>query len=186
MNSRKLKIYIAAVFALFAIYETGWAFHVSKATGVLQLNSSNPAATLSIIQPDHQITNVGTGKIKIRLYPGTYQLIATFEKNQAIKTAQIKKGESLVISLEPNAPSPGQQTLKDAQLNTLVKLLPYSGPSLEYKINYFYKFSKNFAQPVITITSNSPEARTAALNWIKRVGFDPSQLDIVYYKTPRK
>ena len=70
------------------------------------------------------------------------------------------------------------RTYNNSTGNQLIKLLPFTGPYFEYKIDFLYTFNNNSAEPIITIAPKTTSATQDALNWIKGMGFDPSALNI--------
>lgn len=67
-----------------------------------------------------------------------------------------------------------------AQANSLIQLLPFTGHNFEYQIGYTYLYIDNTVQPEIQIYTTTSQGRQDALSWISSQGYNVSKLDIVY------
>ena len=184
MNTKKKYIIGVTLVSLLSAYIIIDSIYIAQTTGILVVNSKNPSATITVSQLNHQSANVGTGNARVRLTPGTYKVIASVNKAQAAQSITISKRGTSVVSLSPtSAGAIGQLPKKVVDSNALTQLLPYTGPSSEYKVSYTYEITGSSAQATIVITSPTEKGQQDALSWISKVGFTPSNLNIKYETT---
>ncbi len=175
---------IAVLVVIFSAYEIFSAVLASQTTGTLKVDVLTPSATITLRQTGHQSANIGVGHAKIRLRPGSYQLIATSGKLQTVKTVEISKNQTTVETIQLLTPEQAQQAQNIAEANKLIKFLPYTGRAYDYRVDYSYQFSGNLSQPLITVTAPTAAGQEAALNWISSFKIDPSKLNIKYVSAP--
>lgn len=72
-----------------------------------------------------------------------------------------------------------ESSAKDAQETPFIMELPFVSSDERFRIDYGQSDTDN-NRIIIYISANTQEARDAALLWIKSVGYDPSELNIVY------
>jgi TusA-related sulfurtransferase len=157
---------IVLIVLIFCVFQVTGAFATSRDTGVLNVLSTDAGATITIGKTGYESTNVGTGSAHIRLTPGTYQVIASDNKNQATKMVTIHSKQTTNQNITPVSAS-------NTTSSGLLLTLPHEGPSDEYVI------AAN-ASSVITVTASSPQARQDALQWIRTQGYDPSNFNIQF------
>lgn len=142
----------------------------------------------------------GTTKLK----PGIAEVVITkkgFET--ARQTVVLKEGESKYLGfvLVSNSPSTAdwyqkhpedakraenlsslnydQVSADDVKETPFILKLPFISSDEQFRIDYGQSDTDS-NRIVIYISANSQEARNAALEWIRSVGYDPSTLNIVY------
>jgi len=127
------------------------------------------------------MVNIGYGQAKVHLAPGNYKVFASLNHLQALATVQVDKKKSSEVNIKlPDLSTRGQQVNQNTSANSLIKLLPYTGPNNEYIIGYKYTISGGVANPTIVITAPNDKAKQDALAWISHVGFNPTSLQITY------
>lgn len=63
--------------------------------------------------------------------------------------------------------------------NSLLQVLPFTGPNFEYEISYKVDYSQqNKPQLVIQIISPTPAGQSDAMDWLTSLGYDASKLNI--------
>jgi hypothetical protein len=77
-----------------------------------------------------------------------------------------------------------QQYNRAIQGNGLVPLLPFISGGSEFRVDYTARYVDQKAHLVIVITSLTQGGYNDALSWIKAVGFNPANYDIVYVNAP--
>lgn len=176
------KLLTVSVFVLsaFGIYTIGSAVYVARTTGVLNVETSDMAATITVSQPAQGMSNLGRGNTRVRLKPGDYTLIVSKDRTQVVTAVHvyIKSVTSKRIQLVPPQKQKTQNSAASA--NLLIKLLPFYGPNNTYKVDYSYNFSGQAAQPTIIVIAPNEAAKDSALSWIRAMGIDPSQLPVKY------
>lgn len=161
---------------IFSAYIVTSSINKTRGTGILEVNS--PGAEITLTRPNYQSVNIGTSSIKVKLKPGTYELIATKNRSQATATVTISKGKTTSEILNVNTQQASSSPYQEA--NNLIKKLPIIGPDSEYQISYKYTFSSSSAIPTIIITAPSSQNEQLALGWIQSQGFNLSDLNITY------
>jgi hypothetical protein len=180
-NLRLLWFALFILVGLFGIYEIGGGFYLSQTTGSLKAKASNPKATLTVSMPGHKMVNIGYGNAKVRLAPGSYKIYASLNHLQASSEVQITKKQASEVNINlPDLSSQNRQLNKNSSANSLIKLLPYTGPNGEYIISYKYTVSSGIANPTIVITAPNDKAKQDALAWITHIGFSLSDLKIEF------
>lgn len=180
LTLRKILLLVAMVIVLVALYEIGYAIYISQTTGILQLHTTDRNIIVTISQVGRKSANVHSDQ-RIRLKPGTYQVIAS--KDQAQTEGNVHIITKQLLNYEVPTPKPVTQTTVSptvAHASKLVQLLPFTGPRFSYKITYTYHFSNNQAVPTIVVTAPTQQAQQDAIAWIKAQGYDPTQLTIQY------
>lgn len=74
-------------------------FIISQETGILNIKTVNSKEGLIISQNNSQAKFVGTGSAKIRLKPGSYQIMATYDGQQTSAIATVHKKQRTAINL---------------------------------------------------------------------------------------
>lgn len=173
---RKFVVLICTLSLLVFAYFVWSGIEIDNTTGILRVNS--PGATLTITDPNYESTNIGYGAASVRLRPGTYQVIATKGREQTIVDATVIKhrttSKKIVISSNNN------QLDKNEQANKLIEQLPMIGPASQFEINYEYKDINNVETPYIVIGAPDVQGDQAAINWIKKLGYNPANFNIIY------
>ena len=178
---RLLWLALLILVGLFALYEIGGGFYLSQSTGSLKVDASNSEATLTVSMGGHKMVNVGHGNAKLRLTPGKYKIYASLNHLQASSEVQIYKKQISRVAIKlPDLSSRNQQLDKNSPANSLIELLPYTGPNGEYIISYKYVISGGVASPTVLITAPNDKAKQDALAWITHIGFSPASLKIEY------
>jgi hypothetical protein len=145
---------------------------------------------------------IRVGKIKVKSGEYTINAYKNGFTDGEVKVS-VKVGETRFagLILEPNDPSTkswydnhpedasladgivgqrlGQDSADAVAENPLISKLPFLGPSLEYRIDYGIS-AEGKDNPAIYIRAISPQARENAINWIKKQGFDPGKMEIIY------
>lgn len=152
------------------------------------------------------INNRGVRNGKSKIEPGSYSITVSrdgFETQN--KSFSLKPGEQKYFGfvLKSNSPltknwyaeHPKDSSIaegissKEFDISTsqaikdvpLINDLPYLGAGLEFSIDYGAPAPGESAdKPAIYITSNTPAGKQEALDWIRRKGYDPNTLSIVY------
>ena len=183
-NSEKVKNYlnilrkvIFALLVIFFLYQVVYSIYYSQTTGILQ--ASSPGAVLTVTKPGYSFNNVGTGTARVRLKPGSYELIISKGQQQTTRNFQIYKKATTAINVS-SIPSSQVVPSSYTAANSLIKYLPFVGPASEYRIDFIYTFNNTVATPVITIYATDSRAQQDALNWISAMGYNPSTLNIRY------
>lgn len=176
--TKRFILLISLLFILITIYEVTYTVFILNTTGTLVVNS--PGAFISIEQNDLQFANLGTSYNKVRLVPGSYNLILSKGFNQIVKPIFIKKNKTVKIDIMVNNSQISTQSLIISNTNKAINFLPFIGPNFTYKIDYRYNVTPQVAIPVITITSPDDSGRESAINWLKAIGFNPNLLNIEY------
>lgn len=169
-------IFLAIIFASFEVFT---AVSTRQNTGLLTINSADLKATITLKQAGFPSINVGQGKAKVWLKPGTYTVLASDRPAQAAANVQIKAGKSHLVQLNP-ASAQTQPTSNYSQANELIKLLPYIGPNHSYTVTYKYNYSGSAARPVIEVYANTSQAKKDALAWLAKMGYKAANLPIQY------
>ena len=73
-----------------------------------------------------------------------------------------------------------EEQYNQAEANSLIQLLPFTGPNFEYQIGYTYLYIDNSVLPEIQIYTTTSQGQQDALSWISSQGYSTSKLDIVY------
>jgi len=178
LGIKTILVTIEALSLLFSVYEITDAFYVSSSTGFVEINT-DAGALITVSQTGHKSSNVGSGHVRIRLKPGQYELTVSKDRAQSTTNAEVVK-QKVVVKNIPLVIAKSSQGPATIGANSLIKLLPFSGPNYEYLVSYIYDYSESYAKPIITITSPTDKGRQDALAWISHLGFDPSKLDIHY------
>lgn len=171
---------LMAVVILLCIYQLALAVYVSQTTGTLLVNSPDTSITITISQKERQaISLTGKRTQRIRLKPGTYQIITSKDRNQSTSSVIIYNKQ--LVSFTAKAPADKNKLSESSQqANKLIGLLPFTGPEFRYRVDYSYQFSSTQAEPTIIITAPTDQATQDALDWIKSQGYDPLVLPIKY------
>ena len=171
---------VAVLIGLLIIYRIGTAIYIYEAYGALRITSSDSAATIAVGQSGKHYSIIGTGHASVRLAPGAYEVVVT--NNRLQKTAFIKISRHKIaeqrIELQTTAEKQAVKNYEEA--NNLIKYLPYTGRTGDYRVSYAYQTSTDMARPIIIITLANQGAKSQALDWIKSLGFDPNHLQISY------
>lgn len=187
MNTKRLFLITLILVSLLSVYWIIEAIYISQTTGILRASSTDTSATISVEQLNHHSVNIGVGSASIHLQPGLYKVLASHNRTQAVQNVQIYKKTASEVNLSPtSAVAKNQLPKKVVDSNALTQLLPFTGPSSEYKVSYIYQISANAAQATIVITSPTTKGQQDALSWISKVGFNPSDLSIKYETAPVK
>jgi hypothetical protein len=78
---------------------------------------------------------------------------------------------------EEEAQQHGQAITQNAPL---IQILPYHGGSFDIDFGASQKYKDDAHAAAIYITADTPQARTAAVEWIKAQGYDPAGYEIIY------
>jgi hypothetical protein len=172
---------VVLLVCLFSTYQIGSAIYLSQKTGTLIVDASDAKATITLTQANHQLLDIGVGKAKVRLQPGSYKVIATDGKFQSTKDTQIYKKITTTANVTLNIQQQNQQAAYNVEANNLIsRYLPFTERHNEYRVSYLYQVNGDVAKPTIVITSSSAKGREDAIKWIQGLGFNPSHLQIQY------
>lgn len=182
---RAIGVLVLIGLVIAEVFLTIRSLHQRNSTGVLQVNSSDKKAAIFLFQPGAQAKKIGVGHSHIRLVAGNYQVVAADSQARDEKTVTMAAGQKTIVSLSPhNLASASQAAGNTEQVNALVQLLPYTGPDSAYLISYSYSFSAGIAKPSILIVSPTAAGTQAAVDWLKSLHFDTSQLPLKYVSGP--
>ncbi len=180
-TSRQIKAVVVVVILLLValvVYEALSALSITKSTGVLVVNTSNPSAIIEISQANTEAQYVGKDSVKLRLKPGSYLVSASNSGEQTSTAVQINKGQTNNQTLDINA-----VVAEAVTTNAVIGKLPVLGPGLEYTISYYLEYSNGQSKPVITISSGTAQAKSDALSWLAYQNVTPANYDIQYIAT---
>lgn len=193
MNRRTVLIVIAIIAVLMAGILPTLLIKQSNTT----INAAPSDATVTI---DGKVIK-GT---KLYLKPGTHQLVAHLNGfadgkesfnvagNMTVVTVLLNPISAAGYTYLKNHPDQelkreaiGGQNFKIASQNasnstTLIKLLPYLGAGLEFRIDYGVPSQGSNSKVGIYITGATPKAQQDAVSWIQARGYDITKLDIIY------
>jgi hypothetical protein len=104
------------------IYVLATSIMYARTTGTLHVNSSNPKATLSISQTNHQAELIGVGSATIHLSPGAYQVSANYGTGQTNATVLVNKKHTTTVFLELKSkpPLPSVANINFSNIDTLI------------------------------------------------------------------
>lgn len=189
-----LAVVVIGAIVFVAIYQNSRNKELS-ASIVLEVVPSGSKSTIN-----GRGVREGTTKLK----PGIAEVVITkkgFET--ARQTVVLKEGESKYLGfvLVSNSPSTAdwyqkhpedakraenlsslnydQVSADDVKETPFILKLPFVSSDEQFRIDYGQSDTDS-NRIVIYISANSQEARNAALEWIRSVGYDPSTLNIVY------
>lgn len=148
-------------------------------TGVIIIDSTDKAASFSLSQPGRQSRLLGRSTVKVRLPEGEYQVTASDNQRQDTKTVSIKAGATEKVTLDLRITTTAE-TKDYSSANTLIKLLPYTGPNGDYQITYSYEITGGQAVPSIHVTFRDVGAKKAAIAWIKSLDLNMNSITITY------
>lgn len=171
-------------------------------------NSSGKNARIKLLVVPTQATILINGNSfsngVIDLKPGKYTLKASYSGFKSEQESFVlKPKQSLVVGLVllSNSPKtnnfyklhPNQEQLSEAVADNLtnqfskqsinnepiIKFLPHNGPNYSYNINYANN-PNNPTKPFIQITTNNPLSIDAAIEWIRSLGYQISNLNLQF------
>ena len=171
-------------------------------------NSSGKNARIKLLIVPTQATILINGNSfsngVIDLKPGKYTLKASYSGFKSEQESFVlKPKQSLVVGLVllSNSPKtnnfyklhPNQEQLSEAVADNLtnqfskqsinnepiIKFLPHNGPNYSYNINYANN-PNNPTKPFIQITTNNPLSIDAAIEWIRSLGYQISNLNLQF------
>lgn len=102
---RPAAIIFCCVLTLLGVYIVISSILVSKNTSVISVTASKPTASISISQANKQAAIVGTGKVKLRLAPGAYQLVAIDAGSRTASVITVQKKHPAKVYLDLNKTS---------------------------------------------------------------------------------
>jgi hypothetical protein len=100
MAIKRLLVIAFCAIIIFAVQQTISGIDALRGTGILVINTSEPAAQISISQENHQAANIGTGNARIRLLPGTYRVAAASAGSQTSAVVTVYKRQTTGTSLD--------------------------------------------------------------------------------------
>jgi hypothetical protein len=212
MNTRARNIVIAGASFLIIALISGII------TLIINLqNQGKPELTIQVSPTTAQVTvngkssssgtiRVPAGKTTITVEkdgfePKTVTTTAKLEEDNYIGVALLPKTDAAkkeVESIEERHLREGissnnedVRTEKSVEQNPIITELPYLGEGLDYRIDYGLPADPARAKAgvlAIEIDASTPEARQAALDWIRSIGENPSNYEVVFttYKGPIK
>ncbi len=171
-------------------------------------NSSGKNARIKLLIVPTQATILINGNSfsngVINLKPGKYTLKASYSGFKSEQESFVlKPKQSLIVGLVllPNSPKtanfyklhPNQEQLSEAVADNLtnqfsqqstnnepiIKFLPHNGPNYSYSINYANN-PNNPTKPFIQITANNQLSIDAAIEWIRSLGYQISNLNLQF------
>lgn len=176
----RLYYFISGLVVIIIVYMLASAIYISSSTGLLLISPSDKNATISVDQSGHRIANLGSGSQRIRLVPGSYDVIASSGKNQIIKTISVQKKQTYNLTPSPQQ-NQNPKAIYNSQANNLInKYLPFTERHSAYRVSYLYQPSSSINQPVIVITAPDAGGQQAALKWIGSLGYDTSHFVIKF------
>ncbi|MEI9913492.1 MAG: hypothetical protein WDN66_00535 [Candidatus Saccharibacteria bacterium] len=177
MNRRRtFTILITLVVIAIAVYMVVSALSIKNSTGVLDINSSDPSATIAISANNSQSQYLGLNSVSVRLKPGAYLISAVDQSNTVTSAVTVSKGQTTTKNLNIN-----EVKKTNSKNNSLLSKLPFTGPVSEYTINYNLNYNgKGQFTPVIIIGSTSPQAKQAALSWFQYDKFNLNDYKVEY------
>ncbi len=181
---RKVGLGAIVLAVIFSSYQVAMALRNRGNTGILQASASDKSAVLTLLEAGHREINLSPGNAKVRLLPGSYRLVATANKLQAVSSTQITRGQVTNLHLQLPTTQQPQELQKDAEANKLIQFLPFTGRTYEYRISYRYQSDQGAYHPVIVITAPTQSGQQKALDWIKNQGYNISNLQIEYSSAP--
>jgi hypothetical protein len=163
-----------AVFAV-AIYLIVSSILTTHSTGILDITTSDPNATLAVSSNNHQSQYLGLDHARVRLSPGTYLVSASSGSNIDMTSVSVKKQEITSTTLNIN-----QVTASNNQYNQVIAKLPVTGPASEYTINYVLSYTNGQLLPILVISSTSEASKQAALGWFNYYHFNINNYRVEY------
>lgn len=86
---RPLLVLAVLAAAAFCAYSLATAFTLTQQTGILALTATEPASAFSVSQADRSAKFIGTGSVRIRLQPGTYEVTANHAGKQVASMVRV-------------------------------------------------------------------------------------------------
>jgi hypothetical protein len=167
-------VLISGAIVLYCVYLVIAAIITSQSTGLLEVSSSDPQAGLTVSQANRQAIAIGTGKAKVRLKPGIYQVSASNNGYQTAVTVHLYEKRTTTSSLSLIT------TKLSSNSSSLFSQLPIIGAASLYKISVGRGAVSNGSSYIVVITAATPQARQYALQWIRTQGYDPSDYKITF------
>jgi hypothetical protein len=87
----------------FGVFQIVPALNIYRRTGLLIVDADSDTAQISVTQENHQATVIGTGNARVRLAPGTYQILATDSGTRASAVVTVSKEHTTHSSLNLSA-----------------------------------------------------------------------------------
>jgi hypothetical protein len=162
MNLKLLLVAIYALVIALGVWQIVPAIKTHDRTGVLVVTSSLATAQLSISQNDRQAANIGTGSAKVRLYPGTYQVVASGSGNHTSAIVVVHAKQTTRSSLNLNNTNSGQQihTVASITFNGMDSLLS-AGLSTN-QVNELEQYFFQFKPSANTVNINSDTVQSGS------------------------
>jgi hypothetical protein len=162
LNARLQKLFwiLTAASVIFFIYMVVSAFIVRQNTGSLDLSSTKPNAVLSVSGSGSGAVIVGTGRARIRLSPGIYQVAASDNGVQTTATVQISKQQSRSYKLDfsKSITLPSVLDINFQNTGELIKS-GLSLPQLNKLKRQFFAYKKTAKSVIIEAFSVRPAPR---------------------------
>jgi hypothetical protein len=142
------------VIIAICLYAMGKAIWISQTTGALQVTTGESRATINLTQEGHQAVLIGAGHAKVRLKPGSYQVVARAGANQAASTVSVQKRQviktNLVLQKGPQLPS-----VDDINFSGMVSLTDAGITSSQIKVLELEFFEYKTSAGIVSIDSQS-------------------------------
>lgn len=169
---------ISGLVIIAVLYILGSAYRTSSTTGLVVVKTSDNKATVSVDQAGHRIINLGVGSQRIRLQPGSYEILVSNGRNQVIKTISIQKKTTYSLTLSPQQNQDPKAKYNSEANDFISKYLPFTDRFSTYRVSYSYQPMGGINQPTITITAPNAAGQQAALKWMSSLGYNPSHFVI--------
>lgn len=128
-----------------------------------------------------------SGNHHLNLYPKTGKTIV-YSPGSALKQAGNisdilpENSGSIYVDLASNSlvrlTTNPDSSIESINATSLFSNLPFQGPAASYEIDVTFPFADDVVSPTIVIKAPTPQARQAALQWIRDKGYDPSDYKI--------
>lgn len=137
-NKRLLYLVVFLVLAT-CVYFLTLAISDARNTGILEVDSTSPEASLSITQANSEAKTIGAGKAKIRLKPGDYIVAAAVNGSESSAAVNIIKNDTRHVTLDPFTTStlPSAKNVNFSGLYSLVNHGVTSGQITALKYAFF-------------------------------------------------
>jgi len=169
-----------------SIYSSKIDFLIAPSVSTVKLDGKkiNPTKTYNIKPGKHMVTvsyDGFTGEtIDMQFNKGEKKtaLTALVSNSSATKNWYLNHPDDQKIAEGVSSRQFTQASQQQVAQNPIIKLLPWTGPNFEYRIDYGNL--PDVKGVVLTITAPDEKSKTDALNWIKSQGYDPASFTIKY------
>ena len=133
----------------------------------------------------HQLTaernGFTAGNIALTSMPGKSQTMSLYlNASNSVGTQWLRDHPQDALKYEGRSGALyDTQVQKIAQVNPLIKVLPYLAPGMEFRIDYGID-PTNANKIVIYIQAGNEQAKSDSLTWLTSRGYQPAKLNIVF------